>query len=453
MQLPIQSGVALKSGAFTTSLPVNLEHEVVETGLSRGQLVTTRGAVPLATGPGKDRGGLMWNSTQYRVMGTKLVSVGQDGTITILGEVGGFEPVRMAYSFDRLAIVSGAKLFYWNGTALTEVTDPDLGAAYDVIWLNGYFVTTDGEFVIATELLDPTQIEGLKYGSAEIDPDPVTGLETLREELVAFGRNSVQFFRLTGGTGFPFQNVTGATVPVGCVSAQAKCRVAGTIAFVGSGREEPLGVYILSDGGASRISDSVIDELLIGVCGNEIELESRRFGDEEYLILHLPTVSASFKVRASRESGAGLWALLHSGERGPYRPRRAVWDGRRHVVGDFASPALGTLSEAETAHFEAKTRWEFDAGLLYNEGTGLIAHEVEIVGSFPLDRETPVYLSMTRDGELWSHEVMRRLTGRRGERCIWRPNVRIPDRAGFKFRGEGRVAVVRCDVRGEALSA
>jgi hypothetical protein len=453
MQLPIQSGVALKDGKFVTSLPINLEHSVIETGLAKGQLVTTRGAEPLGTGPGTDRGGIMWNGVHYRVMGQSLVTVAQDGTTTTLGTVGGFEPVRFTYSFDRLAVASGAHLFYWDGATLTEVTDPDLGAAYDVTWMNGYFITTDGEFVIVTELLDPTQIEGLKYGSAEIDPDPVTGVETLREELIVFGRHSVQFFQLTGGTGFPFANVRGATVPVGCVSAQAKCLTAGTVAFVGSGREEPLGVYAIDGGGAVRISTEEVDELLAGVDPAEIELESRRFGHEEHLILHLPSVSASFKVKASREAGSGLWTLLHSGQFGTYRPRRAVWDGSRHIVGDEATNALGVLSEASTGHFGAVTRWQFDAGLLYNEGTGLIAHEIEIAGQFELNRESQVFLSMTRDGQLWSNEVARRLTGRREERCIWRPHVRLADRAGFRFRGEGRVAIARADVRGEALGA
>lgn len=69
MQLPIQSAVALKDGRFIESSPINLEHSIVETGFSKGQLVTTRGAVPLGTGPGVDRGGIWWNGTHYRVMG------------------------------------------------------------------------------------------------------------------------------------------------------------------------------------------------------------------------------------------------------------------------------------------------------------------------------------------------------------------------------------------------
>jgi hypothetical protein len=395
----------------------------------------------------------MWAGTHYRVMGTKLVSVATDGTVTTLGDVAGFGPVRMAYSFDRLAIKSDRRLFLWDGAALVEVTDPDLGAADDVAWIDGYFVTTDGEFVVVTELLDPTQVDALKYGSAETDPDPVTGVEVLNEELHVFGRHTIQVFQNVGSTGFPFRNVRGAAVPVGCVNASAKCQIAGTVAFVGGGREEPLGVFVMNGGGAVRVSTREIDRLMEGVDPALIELEPRKFGDEDQIVLHLPDVSASLVVRASSAAGGALWSLHHSGDFGQYRLRHAVWDGSRHIVGDTATPALGVLSDATTDHFGAGSDWRFDIGLLYNEGKALIFNEIEIVGQFPIDEGSAVFVSLTRDGEAWSNEVARRLTGRREERCIWRPNVRMPAMSGCRFRGRGKVAIARADVRGEALEA
>jgi hypothetical protein len=66
-----------------------------------------------------------------------------------------------------------------------QVTDPDLGVVLDVVWVDGYFMTTDGEFLVVTELTDPTQVNPLKYGSSEVDPDPVVALLKLRNEVYA----------------------------------------------------------------------------------------------------------------------------------------------------------------------------------------------------------------------------------------------------------------------------
>jgi hypothetical protein len=176
VQFPLLSGVSAKGAEWVQRPPLNLEPVPVDSGISKGQFVGAAGAVPYATGPGIDRGGIYWNNTHYRVMGTKLVRVNARCFVDTLGDVGGSGPVSLDYSFDRLIIRSGTALYYWNGIALTQVTDADLGPVDDAIWISGYTMTTDGTYVIVTELSDPTSVLPLKYGSAESDPDPVTGL-------------------------------------------------------------------------------------------------------------------------------------------------------------------------------------------------------------------------------------------------------------------------------------
>lgn len=452
MQVPVQTGVKLQDGSFVTSYPINLEHQIEDTGVSQGQLVYTRGASVLATGPGICRGGIYWDGLEYRVMGTKLVSI-EGSTITELGDVGGSSPVRMDYGNERLAIVSDGRAFYWDKSDLTEITDSDLGQVLDVTWIDGYFVFTDGEFSIATSLIDPTDIDPGRYGTAESDPDPMTGVEKLNEELLLFSRHTIETQRNVGSVPYPFATVRGATIPFGCVSANAKVEVAGTIAFVGGAREEPLRVYVIAGGTARRISDRAIESLLVGIEDSEVELEARNLDDDEHLVVHTPNGSASIKIETALANQAQLWNFLHSGRFGPYRPRYAVFDGRRHTVGDLQSNALGLLSLEEGAHFGQITDWQFDVGLLYNEGTGLVLEEIELSGQFPLDRKSAVFLCVTRDGEVWSREISKQISGRREERCIWRPSVRMPAISGARFRGNDRASIARCEINGEALSA
>lgn len=451
MQIPIQSGVRVKDGALRTVYPVNLRHKAVESGVSNGELVTTHGAVAKGTGPGDDRGAIVWNDVHYRAMGDKLCSVAADGAVTSLATIADDGlPVRWAFSFDRLGICSAAKLYYWDGSTLTEVTDTDLLPVTDLTWMDGYFVTTDGESIVVTELNDPTSVDPLKYGSAEDDPDPITGVEKLNMELVGFGRETIQFFRNVGGSGFPFQTVEGATIPYGCIGPRAKCRVGDTIAFVGGAKDEPIGVFLISGGTAVRISDEEIEDRLANSGPEDsITMECRKFGHEQHIIVHMEQCSVALAVKGSQVANAALWHVLE-GRDGAYGVRHAVLYEGQHWAAQGTT--VGVLDDSVTALFGTEPGWSFDAGLLYNDGTGIILAEVEITGRFPTTATT-VFFSMTYDGETWSREVGRQLSGRRGERVMWRPGVLVNQLCGLHWRGHGKASIARANLTGEALAA
>jgi hypothetical protein len=140
-----------------------------------------------------------------------------------------------------------------------------------MLWIDGYTMTTDGTSIVVTELNDPTSVLPLKYGSAEEDPDMVTGLIKARNEAYALGGNTIQVFQNVGGNGFPFAPVKGASIPVGCVGPQAKCLFGDSFAFVGSARNEAIGVYLAGSGSATRISSRAIDDELAKVADPAVD--------------------------------------------------------------------------------------------------------------------------------------------------------------------------------------
>lgn len=442
--VPLLGGfVAGGAAEFVSAPPINLEPVVFDgqNGVSEGQLRAPAGTTAFGTGPGVDRGGIVWNDVHLRVMGTKLVQVATTGTVTTLGDVGGSGPVTFDYGFDRVAVRSGTALYYWNGTTLTQVTDPDLGPVYDLIWSDGYFLTTDGTYIIATDLADPTSVNPLRYGSAEEDPDMVTGLIKFREEVYALGRHSIQAFQNAGTTGFPYQAVQGSTIPYGCVSASAKCIFAESIAFVGSARNEALKVYVAGDGTATTISNKALDDRLAqeaNVTG--IVLESRTYGDERRLYVHMEGESWCYYYKASRAAGKPIWTVLRS--EGSYRIRNAVSHGNRLICGDLSSAALGVLDEDTITHFGQAVGWRFDTVFFYNQGAGGIITEAELIGlpgRAPLGDSSVIFLSFTDDGETWSMEKSRPLA-KRGNRTLmprWYPRRHMRNFVGMRFRGVG----------------
>lgn len=442
MRLPLLSGIiADETAEFLQSYPVNLETVPVDNKIAKAQFRMTSGATTLgAGGPGVDRGGILYNDVLYRVMGTKLVTVAADGLVTILGDVGGAGPVSLDYSFDRLGIRSADKLYYWD-TALTQVTDPDLGPVLDMLWIDGYFMTTDGTSVVVTELNDPTSVQPLKYGSAEEDPDMVTGLIKARDEAYVLGRNTIQVFRNVGGNGFPFATVKGASIPVGCVGPTAKCLYGDSFAFVGSARDEAVGVYLAGSGSATRISTRAIDDELAKVADETtIILENRTSRAERRLLVHLPDKTLVFLLNASKTLGEPVWYVAQSGTGAAYRLRNAVIAYGKTFVGDLNSGAVGLLTDTVSTHFGQAAEWRFDIGLLYNEAKGGIVHTIELIGlpgRAPAGVDGKAFLSMTRDGETFSVEraIPMGTAGQRNLRLQWRPRINFRNWIGFRFRG------------------
>jgi hypothetical protein len=445
VQIPLLSGIyATEQADFRKSLPVNLEPVLIDSGISKGYLRTAPGIVPFASSSGPDRGGILWNGTHYRVIGGSLVSISDNGATSALGWVDLGSPVTLDYSFDRLGIASNGSLYYWDGSTLTEVTDPDLGTVVDFIWIDGYFMTTDGASLIATELNDPTSVDPLKYGSSEVDPDPVTGLIKVRGEVYALNRYTIENFRNIGGNGFPFQRNAGAMIPKGCVGAGAKCAFLETFAFVGGGRNESVSVYLAGGGTASPIGTAEVDILLAGLSDAElaaIEMEAREDRDENRLLIHLPSVTLVYHHKASQANEEPIWAALASGSGAdePYPLRHLTLVGNRWIGGD-SDGRVGYLSYDVETQFGDVAGWKVECGFIYNESRGAIVKSLELVGlpgRSPFGEQPRVFFSYTLDGETWSNERAIDAGGRgdRRKRICWRPMFRMGNYAGLRFRG------------------
>jgi len=147
MQVPISSGIYTDSLAnYRTSYPINLVPVPKQTGVAAGYLRKADG-ITLFNGDvrdGVDRGGINWRGVCYRVIGTQFLSVSSSGVVTSIGTVAAGGQCSFSYSFNRLAVSAGGSLYYYDLLAFVRVTDVDLGACNDVVFIDGYFLSTDG---------------------------------------------------------------------------------------------------------------------------------------------------------------------------------------------------------------------------------------------------------------------------------------------------------------------
>lgn len=474
MQIPIVKGIYTDQNSdFRTAYPVNMVPVSSKQGISNGYLKFNDGIVDSdLSGPGIGCGGINWDDRCYRVMGDKLVRINADNTLDELGTVAtGAGYCSFDYSFDYLAVASGGNLYYWDGATLQQVTDPDLGTVVDFIWIDGYFMTTDGTFLIVTELADPFDVNPTKYGSSELDPDPVKALLKLRNEAYALNRYTIEVFDNIGGSGFPFQRIDGAQITRGTVGTHANAVFLESIVFVGSGRNESISVWIANAGRSTRLATREIDLILSEYDETtlaQILVETRVDKGHQHLFIHLPDKTLVYDANASRDFGDPVWFVLSSGYQRnnnglittAYRARNMVYCYDQWLVADSSSSKLGFLSKETGDHWGELVGWEFNTMILYNEARGAIFHELELIGlpgRAALGVDSTLWTQYSLDGETWSQPKSRKVgkQGARKTRLNWLSQGAMRNWRIQRFFGtsDARLSVARLEARLEALEA
>lgn len=459
MQVPLLSGVYTDSiGNVRQSYPINLVPVPKQSGVSAGYFRAADGIVGSVVATGKrDRGAINWTGQAFanriiRVLGNTVYSITEvSGTFfgtpvgtLVQADPNGGAQVTLEYGFDHLAVCANGDLYMLtnNLATFTQVTDPDLGTCIDVVFIDGYYVFTDGEFIGVTELGDPFTINPLKYGSAEIDPDPIKGLFKVRNELAALGRYTVEFFDNVGGSGFPFQRIEGAQLQRGVLGTHCACNFMESIAFLGSGKNEAPSVWIAANGSSQRIATQEIDLILRQFTEAELAdsiVEARMDAGHQWLMIHLPDRCLVYDGAASAVMQQPVWFTLTSATSGfsTYRARNIVWDGARWLCGDpVLNGGVGYLTDTLATHYGSPVRHELQTLMAYNESRGAIVHSLELVST--TYGAGTVNTSQSVDGLNWSANV----PSSTAKRIQWRRTGSIREWRIQRFQWDSSTRIV-----------
>ena len=465
MQLNILNGIYTdESSDFRTAYPRNLIPVPKSQGISQGYLRPAEGITEFGTGPCIDRGGINWNNECFRIMGTKFVKVDFLGVTTTIGDVGGNAQVSLDYSFDRLAIASNENLFYYDGSTLSQVTDPDLGVVLDMLWVDGYFMTTDGEFLVVTDLTDPFAVNPLKYGSSEIDPDPIKAIKKIRNEVYALNRYTIEVFDNIGGNLFPFQRIEGAQISKGTIGTHCCAEYLNAVAFLGGGRNESPSIWLGANSNAQKIATREIDQILKGYTEDvlaECLMETRTDNNHNLLYLHLPDRTLVYDANASQATNEQVWFILTSGinETGQYLAQNFIWCYDKWIAGHPTLPKIGYLRNSIASHWEGINTWDFSTQIIYNGSNGAIFHELELValsGRAILSDDPTISTSYSLDGETWSQDkyVKAGKIGQRNKRLLWLQQGTMRNWRIQRFRGDSdsMLSMARLEAQVEPLT-
>ncbi|MFA6093975.1 MAG: packaged DNA stabilization protein [Elusimicrobiota bacterium] len=464
MKIPVLAGVYVDgSPAVRVAYPVNMIPVPGQDGIDEGYLRPAEGIETFTTGQGVDRGAIVWDGDHYRVSGTKLISISSAGAVTVIDDVPGTGPVRLDFSFDLLGIAADGDLYYWDGSNLTKVTDPDVGTVNDMVWVDGYFMVTDGAYVAVSDLGTPTSFNPLKYGSTD-SPDPIQCLLKVQNEVHVVSRHMIDVFQNIGGTGFPFQRVQSAHIPRGAIGRRAACVFAETVAFVGGDRNEAPGIYLGRNAQTVKISTREVDNLLLEYTEAQLAttlLETVVNRGSQFLFVHLPDRTLVYESTASAAAKSPVWCVLTTSLDGfaQYRAQNIVRVDDTWIVGDPLTSAIGRWTTDDSQHWGADVRWEFSTPMLRAGGKNAIMRSLELValtGAVPFGVDPMVSTSYSVDGRTWSQSRAIR-SGKRGDatkRLVWMQQGMWRNWRVQRFQGDSgsRLSALQIEAQVEPLA-
>jgi hypothetical protein len=157
---------------------------------------------------------------------------------TLLGAAPSQRAARWAASSTQLVLVTGGKAYCYNGTTFAQITDPDLPAVSDVVYLSSrfYYLQRNSDIWWFSALNDATSIDGLAFATADSAPDADVGAAVLSDEVWFFGQETVEPWYQTGDANNPLQRSQGRTYTRGCAAQQSIVKLDNTLFFLDSNR-------------------------------------------------------------------------------------------------------------------------------------------------------------------------------------------------------------------------
>lgn len=401
------------------------------------------------TNAGACRGGRRLSGVPFFVNGTSLVSIDAFGVVTFRGTITGTGQVSMADNGTNLVIVvPGGDGFVWNGTALTQITDPDYQKSDTVSFYRGFFVftTSDGKQLFVSNLNAPLTFDALDFGSAEGDPDRIITQVLDHDELSIIGERTTEVFKLVGGVGFPLQIIPGAYTEKGSLAKFGIVKFDNSYLFIGGGVNEKAAVWRQSSSSqAIKISTDAIDNAIQQFTEEEISKSfAMNYSQRGQFLaiftfnsLRIPSKTFVYNGTASALSGLHVWFELQTGVNdAAWRVNTVIKAYGKFLCGDSVDGRIGELDTNLFSEYTEEIFCQVATSPFSQNGTDIFAGEFAAtfesgVGLNSGDNENPaVRMDFSDDGgKTFSFETSRAMgkLGEYGHETIWRRQGRFPN--------------------------
>lgn len=456
-RLPIIQGIGMDAIDFIyNKFPQNMLPVLLDNGISSGYMKPVEGfneaySYSIVNDTNADYAAHVWKEDMYRVRGNTVVKYSGSSTRTVLGVLGASGTINssITHGFDHIVFTNGLNLYTYDGTTFTSVSVLLTGACHDVCFIEGYYVSTDGDFLVVSDINDPTSWSPTKYGASEADPDKIIRVLNINNELVAVNRYSIEYFDNVGGTGFPFQRVDSAKIMKGAFEKASCCRFMDYIALIGGSEGHAMSIWLCSHGVTENISSPFLERVIEEYERSElqgtyyIKMEWRHYNGEDLLYLHCKTLdyktSFVYSRQVSLANGKPIWSrlkspitLADSGFPKNLVNWRSDWYGgadANYSTGKF----LVKMSETTRQQLGGEVTYILPLIIDYEEGISFTINDIELVCRIDY-ADGSTYLQLQETGFTWDDDPYPEYVGyTRVTPPVISPSTTAPSEYRLKF--------------------
>jgi hypothetical protein len=408
------------------------------------------------------RGAHVMGGIPYTVNGNNLYRENNDGTTTDLGAITGVGRVSMADNGTQLCIVvpGGDGYIYSVSGGLQQIIDADytttLGPSEQVVFKDGYFIHYNnnssagtGVIFFISNLNNGLAYDALDFGSAEIDPDEITGIHVNRNILYVCGEITIEPFQNIGGVGFPFQRIPGAVLQKGVKAKFSLIDYDNAFVFVGGGLNEQPAIWKASGSSTLKISTSAIDNILRQSTDEQLSsifCTTYAEGGGYFVNIHMPDKVFTYDSLASQLAQKPIWHERRSknvyGLDTIWRVNNIIDAYGKTIVTDNQSGNIGELDSDVFTEYGTSINRIVSTTPFHAQGERVMVGKMELtcesgVGNIVDPGSDPVVRREYSDdgGRTFGNSTERNL-GKQGEyrkRQIWRSEGQFSTSRVYRF--------------------
>lgn len=326
---------------------VNFYPELTSSG--KGGLMSFPGTVSVVPdlASNSDRGLYDFEGTTVQVLAQGFYTVNLTlGTRTLIGEILGSARCTFSSNAGLLVIANGSGLIYqYNGSTLSQITDSDLESPYFAAHINNQWIYSNNKTTgrwVSSNAGAPDLVDGLNYATAESNGDILIRPYVFRQQLLLFGKRTIEPWWNTGTGTPPFDRQEGGIIEKGLGADYSIAHSDEALYFLG----DDLRVYqylsnqldpISTDGLWSKFSSYSTHSDAIGAVIT--------VGNQDIYILQFPSVGETWAYSQQKR----FWFQLSSGTAyGKFNYSSFMQTGGRTYIASFA----GGIYELSYANYQ-----------------------------------------------------------------------------------------------------
>jgi hypothetical protein len=266
--------------------------------------------------------------------------------------------VRPTFSCDgsNLVIASGGRMVHMNGVgSAIFISDADAPTAVThVTFLDGFHIANSvgtNRWYFSENVNDPSSWNGLDFASGAANPDYITAIHVLRQNLYLFGTSTIEVWQNDGST--PFSRLDGGVLGLGTLSPYSIARTKDEFylldenrrfqRIVGADAQELECPYTADIEAFDGVTDCFVDRIHIG--------------GYEHFVWTFPQGNKSYAFCRTTKSWS-IWGDYQddgSYDQWLYKSYCYAKPWNLHVVGRHNSPFLDLLSTSATTDGDSST--------------------------------------------------------------------------------------------------